>query len=456
MDRAILESLLADLPGALIISTSILVLFATAEAIKRLRDTPTEWTRKLTHVGGGVIVFGVPWLLQSAWTVALLSLAFAGILIGGKVTGLLSSVHDVERKTSGAYYYPFAVLGLYLLAEGDWLLYCAPLAVMAVADTGAALVGKHRGQVRYRVLDGDRSLEGSFTFFGLAFVLILVGLALAGRPGWPEMLLVTLVVATLTTAVEAVSVRGSDNLLIPYIAWLALDRTLALGLEGLGPWIEGMLVSLVLLLVTARRADLTVAGSVTLFLIGSLAWALGGQAWWWPPTAVYLLFLLARLPRVDTDLDRPHRQFVDELVDVLVARRPDMGCGAVPNDPSVMNHGDPIGNSFHRVDIARNRNGRRSDGRYAVTDKAADLVCHDGIKPGGGLIQKQYFRVARNGPSKTDPLLHAAGKLTGVKIADIGSESHNFQLFRRDPPRFGSRHSVKIDAQKTDILPDPQ
>ncbi len=303
MDSATLAALQADLPGALFISTSILVLFGTAEAIKRLRQTPTEWTRKLTHVGGGVIVFGVPWLLQSAWTVAALSLAFAGILIGGKVTGLLSSVHDVERRTSGAYYYPFAVLGLYLLADGDRLLYCAPLAVMAVADTGAALVGKHRGQVRYRVLDGDRSLEGSFTFFGLAFVLVLVGLAIAGRPGWPAMLLVTLVVATLTTAVEAVSVRGSDNLLIPYVAWLALDRTLALGLVGLGPWIEGMLVSLVLLLVTARRADLTVAGSVTLFLIGSLAWALGGQAWWLPPTAVYLLFLVARLPRVDTDLD---------------------------------------------------------------------------------------------------------------------------------------------------------
>ncbi len=300
---ALADALLADWRGALFISVSILVLFGTAEAIKRLRNTPTEWTRKLTHVGGGVITFAVPWLLSSWITVAVLSLAFAGILIGGKLTGLLSSVHDVERKTSGAYYYPFAVLGLYLLADGDKLLYCVPLAVMAVADTGAALVGKHRGQVRYRVLDGDRSLEGSFTFFGLAFVLVLVGLAIAGRPGWPAMLLVTLVVATLTTAVEAVSVRGSDNLLIPYVAWLAMERTLSLGLEGLGPWIEGMLVTLVLLLVTARRADMTVAGSVTLFLIGSLAWALGGHTWWLPPTAVYLLFLVARLPRVDTDLD---------------------------------------------------------------------------------------------------------------------------------------------------------
>jgi len=298
-----LEGIVADWPGALFISTSILGLFVAAEVIKRTRKTPTEWTRKFTHVGAGVVVLGLPWLLSSVWTVALLSLAFAGILVGGKLTGLLSSVHDVERRTSGAYYYPFAVLGLYVLADRDPLLYCVPLAVMAVADTGAALVGKARGEVVYKVLDGERTLEGSFTFFGLAFVLVLAGLAIAGRPGWPDVLLVTLVVAALTTAVESVSVRGSDNLLIPYVAWLALDRTLQLGLPGLAPWIEGMLVTLVLLLVTARRADLTVAGSVTLYLIGSLAWALGGEAWWGPPVAVYLLFLLARLPRVDTDLD---------------------------------------------------------------------------------------------------------------------------------------------------------
>ena len=301
--EAIGQALLADWQGSLLISTSILVLFVAAELWSRLGGAPVEHTRKLTHLGSGVIVMGFPWLVESAWSVTLLALAFGGLLVIGKLTGLLQSIHNVKRRTQGAYLYPLAVLGTFLLAEGDPLLFCVPLAVMAVADTGAALVGKHAGGLRYRVLDGERSLEGSLTFFGLAFAIVVVGLALAGRPGWPASLLVTLVVALLTTSVEAASIRGSDNLLIPYAAWLALDRTLDLGLAGLEPWLFGMLLAGSSLALSWRQADLTVAGAITVFLVGSLSYAEGGWAWALPYYGVYGLFLLAKVPRNEADLD---------------------------------------------------------------------------------------------------------------------------------------------------------
>ena len=107
----------------------------------------------------------------------------------------------------------------------------------------------------------------------------------------------------LTTAVEAVSVRGADNVLIPYAAWLVLNATLALGLEALQPWLLGMLVTATALAATWRWADLTVAGGVTLFLLGSLAYATGGWPWLLPPAAVYGLFLLAKVPRGEADID---------------------------------------------------------------------------------------------------------------------------------------------------------
>ena len=297
------QELLADAPGSLLISTAILLLFVAAELWRRLRGAPVEHTRKLTHLGSGAIVMGFPWLIESAWSAALLALSFGLLLVVGKVTGLLASIHSVERRTQGAYLYPLAVLGTFLLADGDPLLFCVPLAVMAVADTGAALVGKHAGGLRYRVLDGERSLEGSLTFFGLAFAIVVLGLALAGRPGWPASLLVTLVVAILTTSVEAASIRGSDNVLIPYAAWLALDRTLDLGLAGLEPWLLGMLLSGSALALSWRQADLTVAGAITVFLVGSLSYAEGGLAWALPFYGVYGLFLLAKVPRNETDLD---------------------------------------------------------------------------------------------------------------------------------------------------------
>ncbi len=287
-------TLVRELVGAGIISVSILALFVVAELIHRLADVPTERTRKLTHVGAGAVVASLPWLLQSHWTVLILSFSFFGLLALGKVTGLLGSIHRIRRRSGGAYYYPFAVYLLYLLADGDKLLYLLPILIMALSDTAAALVGQRFGQRSYRVLDGSRTLEGSSTFLGLTFLLCLVGFALDGRAGWPSVLLLTLVVALVATAVEAVSVRGSDNLLIPVAVWFVLDRTLGLPLEALGAWMLGMALVLSMCLVAARVGRLSTSGLILCFLVGSLAWGLGGPAWFWPVAGWLAITSLAR------------------------------------------------------------------------------------------------------------------------------------------------------------------
>jgi len=300
------NAILADLPAAAGISAAILVLFGAAEWIGRTTRVPTEYTRKLTHVGAGVIVMTFPWIIDSPWTVAILSLAFFGVLVAGKATGLLSSVHNIERRTSGAYYYPFAVLGTFWLAKGDPLLFCLPIAVMALADTTAALVGRQAGQIQYQVYDNSRTLEGSLSFFGMALILIVAGLAMAGTPGWPAMIIVALVAAIMCTATEAISVRGADNLFIPYACFLVLDRTTRLGLRDLSGWVEGMLLGLLTVTLTYKRAALTPSGSVTLFVVLTLSWALGGWTWTIPLMALFSLYLAtapqeSRLVRADLD-----------------------------------------------------------------------------------------------------------------------------------------------------------
>lgn len=310
-------ALLQDAAGAGLVSVSIVALFVGAELGKRLLSLPTELTRKFTHVGAGVVVLAFPWLLQHTITVVVLALSFALILVGGKFTGLLGSIHDVERRTGGAYYYPFAVLIAWVLSRGDPLLYCVPLAVMAVADTGAALVGQRTGETTYAVMDGERTLEGSLAFFSLSFAVVLTGCALAGRPPWPDMLLVTLVVAGLTTAAEAVSVRGSDNLAIPYAAWLGLERTERLGLESLGDWIAGMALGVSVLVLTTERARLSTAGGVVVFIVCTLSWALGGLTWFLPLAALYAVYLV--LPRpARTELDMVFPTTAGSMVVVLL------------------------------------------------------------------------------------------------------------------------------------------
>jgi len=290
---ALTAAMHSDWRGASAVAVGIVLLFAAGEVLRRVCSIETEYTRKLSHLGAGFIVAAFPWLLDHTLTVAVLAAAFFVLLLVGKLTGMLESVHGVERQTSGAYYYPLAVLGIFWLSRGDPLLYCPPVMVLAISDTGAALVGKRMGRRRYRVMDGARSVEGSLTFFGLTFTIVLAALALAGRPGWPEMLLVTLVVAIMATTTEAVSVRGTDNLFIPYACFLILERALRMGLAELSGWFEGMIVSLALMVLTWGRSGLTEAGGLTVFIVGTLAWALGGWSWALPLAALYGIFIAA-------------------------------------------------------------------------------------------------------------------------------------------------------------------
>lgn len=313
------EPILHDVFSASMVSVAILALFTTGEVLHRVWKIRVEFTRKLTHVGAGLIVMTFPWVIGSPWTVAILSVGFGGLLVVGKKTGLLSSVHGVERRTSGAYYYPFAVLGTFWLSDGNPVLYCIPIAVMALADTAAALVGQSLGTNHYDVFDNRRSVEGSLGFFGLAFAVCMIGLALDGHPGWPAMLIVALVASLMATATEAISVRGADNLFIPYTCFLVLDRTTRLGLRDLSGWIEGMFLGMLILVGSYRAAALTPAGGVTVFLVVTLSWAIGGWMWLVPLLAFYLLYI-ATSPKdaqIRTDLDDVFPTTVGSMIVVL-------------------------------------------------------------------------------------------------------------------------------------------
>ncbi len=265
--------------GALWIAVPVAVLFTVAEVLYRTGRVEVEYTRKLTHLGSGVVVLSMPWVVSTHWSVLALSIGFVAVLVLTKWLGWLPSVHAVSRKTSGAQYYPIAVYGTYLLSDGRPFFYMVPMMVMALADTGAAVVGRRHAIVRYRVVEDFRSLGGSLTFFGLTFGVVIVGLSLVSHGHLPTVLIVALLTSMVATAVEGISVRGIDNLLVPYATWLVLDRTLGATREGLGDWVLGAALVFTLLIMTFRQARLTATGFMAAFVAGLLAWGLGGPVW---------------------------------------------------------------------------------------------------------------------------------------------------------------------------------
>ncbi len=294
-------------------------MFAAGELLRRVFGVATEYTRKLAHVGGGLVVLSAPWTVTSHWTLLALCAAFFGMLLLGRVTGALGSVHGVERSTGGAWLYPVAVYVTWLLAEGDTALYCVSMGVMVFADASAAIVGRHVGDTPYRVMDGIRSAEGSLSFFAVAFAVCFVGLGVAGGGSWAEIALIALVTAVMTACTEAISVRGVDNLLVPWAALVVIRDMRALGLAQMDRWLVGLLVTLACVAAVRRATRLRPAGGIAAFLFGALAWGLGGPVWFVPlaVTGLVLLFVHAGFG-VDADLEQVFPAVVGSVLTVAV------------------------------------------------------------------------------------------------------------------------------------------
>src|SRR5919106_615489 len=218
-----LDLVLADLPGLALLSAVLVALLVGVELAGRALPCPREWIRKAAHIGSGLILLAVPWLVGTPATFAVVAVTFAGGLALSQRLGVLGSIHGVSRQTDGVVLFPLGAAALFALADGDPFRYCVPLLVLTVSDSLAALVGQKLGRTRYRVGESERTLEGSAAFVLSAAAITWAGLAFADVAAPGDRPLVAGSVALVACAIEAVSFRGWDNLWIPVGSWAALE-----------------------------------------------------------------------------------------------------------------------------------------------------------------------------------------------------------------------------------------
>jgi phytol kinase len=269
-----------------------------------------ELARKLSHLGFGLIALTFPWLFHSALPVIVVSaIAIVSLLAVRHVPALRASVgeavHGVDRSSLGDLYFPIAVTGLFLLAEGDWVLYTLPLLTLTLADAVAALIGVSYGRFKYDGTEGRKSIEGSLAFFLVAFLAIHIPLLLFTTTGRAESLLIGLTFGALVTLLEAVAWRGLDNLFIPFGGFLLLRVFLALDAPALLARLVITSAMLLVVLVLRRRRTLTDSAALAGALVGFVAWSVGGWQWVVPPFILMALYTIV-WPRNSQVRDRPH------------------------------------------------------------------------------------------------------------------------------------------------------
>jgi phytol kinase len=262
--------------GVAIVLAAFGALLLTAELWSRLGNPKPEWTRKLVHLGGGIIGLFLPWLIESALVVFILTASLSALFVIGEKTGLLKSVHGVARKSRGSEYYPLAIWLVFVIAADQPAFYLAGVLVLALADAFAALIGSRYGAVRYEVEDEFKSVEGSVVFFFVAFMAIHLPLLL--MTGLPRAVCVlsALLVAMLVTLFEAISLEGTDNLFVPLAVVFVLQKITTKTVEHIALQNVAFVCIVAVVLLLAWRIEWFNAGgaiAVTLFVFA--AWSLG-------------------------------------------------------------------------------------------------------------------------------------------------------------------------------------
>jgi phytol kinase len=253
-----------------------------------------EVLRKIMHVSMGLIASSFPWLFDQVWPVLLLAvgsiatliLVRSGISVAGSLRGVL---HGVQRSSWGELLFPVAVAVVFVLADGDPLLYSVPILILTLADAVAALIGVFYGQIQFSTLEGRKSIEGSLAFFIVAFLCVHIAVLLFTEVGRIESLLIGLLMGVIAMMFEAVAWRGLDNLFIPVASFALLQTYLDMDAIALSARLVVILLLGVFLLFWRRRSTLDDSALIGAVLVAYGAWAIGGLYWLLVPVSVFLI-----------------------------------------------------------------------------------------------------------------------------------------------------------------------
>jgi dolichol kinase len=282
-----------ELARAAAVALAFGALFTAAELWRRRFGPPVEWTRKLVHVGGGVVSGTFPWLFASAWTVLALALFAAGTLALGRRAGLLRSVTGVERRSQGELWFPVGVFLLFALARHQPVFFLVALGVLVFADSAAALIGRSYGRLGYSVGEDRKSIEGSVVFLLVTFLAAHLTLLLGTSLDRAVCVLVAAQLALLATCVEAISRHGNDNLVVPLGTYYLLLKMTPHAAPELQLQLLAQLGLLALTGTIAWRTHfLTFSGAVAAHLVLYAAFSLGGPAWTLAPLGALAGFLV--------------------------------------------------------------------------------------------------------------------------------------------------------------------
>ncbi len=275
---------------------AILILLGITEWISARLRVSTEVTRRTVHIIVGLLILLCRFIFQEPFWPLVTGVLFIGINLVTLRMEKFKSMHATERVSYGTVYFPLAfVILVALFWERSPLALEISILVLALADPLAAWVGRRWGRDPFILWQDPKTVAGAVAIWAGSFLLIGAGLAclspFSGRPpiGPLQLLLTTVLAATVATIAEAQSRQGSDNLTVPLAVGLFIYFFLDLPADALAPFLLWTNGSGVVLALACRARALSISGFLTAWILGVFIFLGGGWIWVWPSVAFFVL-----------------------------------------------------------------------------------------------------------------------------------------------------------------------
>ncbi len=251
------------------------------KVIEKGSNLHPELKRKLFHVSMGIVMLTFPFIFTNFVSVAILGVFGLMAMIALKNTKLKDTagtiLYSVDRESFGEIFFIFSVVIIFYWAHGDKILYSIPILILTFADSAAALIGKRYAKTNLAQYNEDtKSLEGSFTFFVVAFMATHVPLLLFTNTGREECLLIATIVGFNVALIEMISHGGNDNLLIPLTAFAFVSTHISYSVDKLRMNLLLIAIIYVLVLIADKVKAFSKLAIVEAIVIGYLTITLYG------------------------------------------------------------------------------------------------------------------------------------------------------------------------------------
>lgn len=201
---------------------AVFLLIQSSEYLYKKKFIGPEVSRKLIHMGTGIIVAFSPYLLE--WhEIQLLSVMFLLVIVASSKFKIFRSIHSVKRLTKGELLYAVGIGICAFLEPANWI-FVAAILHLAIADALAAIVGIKWGKrTSYTILSHSKSMLGSLVFFYVSMGIMFCAYLFVDPVNVPQTYLLLIVCPAILTFTENISWYGLDNVTIPLMVIVLLS-----------------------------------------------------------------------------------------------------------------------------------------------------------------------------------------------------------------------------------------